>query len=109
MAIVALERLAQAVPLLLAGCSKKANLADLQPIQDDLGAAVASFNAAVAEAKHEQALSFTAKPSAGPLARTLLRLRHDLVLMGRAASAPLPACVRGQIGAAHSGGRSRRQ
>jgi hypothetical protein len=31
-----------------------------------------------------------AEPDEGPLSRTLLRLRHDLVILGRAAVCPLP-------------------
>jgi len=97
-AITALERLAHAMPLLMAGLSKESKPADLQRIQDDLGAVVAAFSTTVAEARHERALSFTAKPSVGPLSRTLLRLRHDLVLVGRAATAPLPDTLAQRLG-----------
>jgi uncharacterized membrane protein YccC len=89
-AVIALERLSQVLPVLLAGLSRKLTPADVQRSQDGLGAAVASFNADIAEARHEQALSFAPKPSAGPLSRTLLRLRHDLVIIGRAAANPFP-------------------
>ncbi len=34
--------------------------------------------------------SCCAEPDEGPLSRTLLRLRHDLVILGRAAAVPLP-------------------
>ena len=33
------------------------------------------------------------RPDPGPLTRTLLRLRHDLVILGRAAAAPLPDAI----------------
>jgi hypothetical protein len=38
-----------------------------------------------------------AVPDLGPLLRTLLRLRHDLVMIGRAAAAPLPGSVRATL------------
>jgi hypothetical protein len=47
----------------------------------------------VADAKHEEALSFTARSDPAPLSRTMLRLRHDLVIVGRAAAEPLPAAI----------------
>ena len=92
-AVLALEELAHALPLLLAGLSAKSNAGDVQRIQDDLGSTVASFAAVVAETKHEQPVTFGSRPDIGPLSRTLLRLRHDLVIIGRAASLPLPEAL----------------
>jgi hypothetical protein len=43
-----------------------------------------------AEAEHERSAHLAAGPDTGPLLRTLLRLRHDLVMIGRAAASPLP-------------------
>jgi hypothetical protein len=43
-----------------------------------------------AEAERERLLRISRAPDTGPLVRTLLRLRHDLVMIGRAAAAPLP-------------------
>src|SRR5262245_18156418 len=39
----------------------------------------------------------TAEPDQGPLLRTLLRLRHDLVMIGRAAAVPLPEAFRSRL------------
>ena len=36
-------------------------------------------------------------PDTGPLLRTLLRLRHDLVMIGRAAVAPLPQALQARL------------
>jgi len=36
-------------------------------------------------------------PDPGPLVRTLLRLRHDLVIVGRAAVEPLPQTLQGRL------------
>lgn len=92
-AVSALEMIAEAVPRLLAGFSTTLDLAEIQRLEDELGATVIAFDDAVAEARHEIGLSFGAKPNAGPLSRTLRRLRHDLVIIGRAAAAPFPAAI----------------
>jgi hypothetical protein len=42
------------------------------------------------EARREQMARLAAEPDLGPLIRTLLRLRHHLVMIGRAAVAPFP-------------------
>ncbi len=47
----------------------------------------------------EQVTRFADAPDPGPLLRTLLRLRHDLVMIGRAAAVPLPESVRPRLGA----------
>jgi hypothetical protein len=44
----------------------------------------------LAEAQRERLMNLLAAPDSAPLARTLLRLRHDLVIIGRSAAAPLP-------------------
>src|SRR5205085_1919739 len=38
-------------------------------------------------------------PDTGPLLRTILRLRHDLVMIGRASAAPLPSDLQGRLAA----------
>jgi hypothetical protein len=48
------------------------------------------LDAIVAEARHERISLLAAEPDPGPLLRTLLRLRHDLVMIGRAAAVALP-------------------
>ncbi len=89
-AVRALQQLAQALPRILAGFAAQSDPADLQRIQDALGSAVASFDAFVTDARNAQRVSFGSRPDAGPLSRTLLRLRHDCVIIGRAATRPLP-------------------
>ena len=92
-AAAALEQFAAALPILLHGLDEQLDPQRLRDVQDRLGAAVASIDAAVAEVRHENAFSLGAKVDAGPLSRTILRLRHDLVMVGRAAAAPLPPAV----------------
>ena len=59
-------------------------------IQNDIGAAVSDFQQITTEAQHELMITFAAQPDPGPLSRTMLRLRHDLVTIGRAGIRPLP-------------------
>ena len=92
-AAAALEQFANALPILLRGLGEPLDPQRLREVQDRLGAAVASIDAAVAEVRHENAFSLGAKVDAAPLSRTILRLRHDLVMVGRAAAAPLPPSI----------------
>jgi hypothetical protein len=92
-AVLALEQLAHALPVVLAGLSAKSDVGDVQRVQDKLGGVVASFDAIIADTKHEQTATFGPRPNVGPLSRTLLRLRHDLVIIGRAATCPLPEAL----------------
>ena len=48
------------------------------------------LNATGAEAEHERNARLTSGPDTGPLLRTLLRLRHDIVMLGRAVGCELP-------------------
>jgi hypothetical protein len=50
-----------------------------------------------AEAEQERAAGIGADPDTGPLLRTLVRLRHDLVNFGRAAMVPLPEALFARI------------
>ena len=42
-------------------------------------------------------MRFSPAPDTGPLLRTLLRLRHDLVIIGRAAVSPLPEALQARL------------
>ena len=77
----------------------------LHRIQDGIGQALVQMNVVGAEAERERSAGLAVGPDTGPLLRTLLRLRHDLVMIGRAASSPLPEAVRTRLEAplAHVG------
>jgi uncharacterized membrane protein YccC len=92
-----LRQLAREPPLLIAGFTRALDAADNSRIQDDIGRAVTSFQQITAEAEHELLINFAAQPDPGPLSRTMLRLRHDLVIIGRAAATPLPDTLRGHL------------
>jgi uncharacterized membrane protein YccC len=86
----ALNRLADALPLLLSGFTRQLVVADIFTVQDSVGHAVTAFQSVLDEARREQFVGLSIQPDLGSLSRTLLRLRHDLIIVGRAAVAPLP-------------------
>ena len=88
-----LDRMAHLLPKLLAGFARSLDMAEIGRLQDELGASVAGFQALATEAKRERLVPLTRHPDPAPLSRTLLRLRHDLVILGRAAVTPLPESV----------------
>lgn len=105
-----LNQMARALEELFEGLPQGLDTESLHRIQDGIGAALAQLNAVGAEAEHERAARLVAGPETGPLLRTLLRLRHDLVMLGRAAVRPLPEVLQTRLqaplartGAAFSG------
>jgi uncharacterized membrane protein YccC len=90
----ALERMARALGELLAGLRDGLDVDALHSIQDGLGQALEHLNVVGDEAERERSARLAVGPDTGPLLRTLLRLRHDLVMTGRAAASPLPDGVR---------------
>jgi uncharacterized membrane protein YccC len=88
-----LDQLADALPKLLSGFTEPLDVDQTRGIQDDIGEALAGFQAITAETKRERLVSLVAQPDPGPLSRTLLRLRHDFVIIGRAGNRPLPDSV----------------
>lgn len=90
---------AASVPALFAGFSASLDEAAIPHIQDKIGDALARLNTIAPEMQHEQMAPFAEAPDSGPLLRTLLRLRHDLVMIGRAAMVPLPNPLRPALAA----------
>jgi uncharacterized membrane protein YccC len=86
-----LREMARILPLLARGCLHKLDPGDIRRVQDELGAAITSLQAITADASSERLLRFAAGPDQGPLSRTLLRMRHDIVIIGRATATPLSA------------------
>ena len=93
-----IEQLARVLPVLLAGFTRNLDPTVIRRIQDEIGEAVADLQAIVVEAKGERLVNLVTEPDLGPLSRTLLRLRHDLVIIGRAAVAPLPGIFAERLG-----------
>jgi hypothetical protein len=88
-----LELLAAAFAELLAGLTGGLDNDALHRIQDGIGAAVTGLNATGAEAERERSAHLSSGPETGPLLRTIQRLRHDVVMIGRASVVPLPENV----------------
>ncbi|MBR1124478.1 FUSC family protein [Bradyrhizobium lablabi] len=88
-----LELIADAFVELLAGLTRGRDNDALHRIQDGIGTALVGLNATGAEAERERAAHLSSGPDTGPLLRTILRLRHDVVMIGRATVVPLPLDV----------------
>ena len=85
-----LELLAAAFAELLAGLTRGLDNDALHRIQDGIGVAMTGLNATGAEAERERSAHLSSGPETGPLLRTIQRLRHDVVMIGRACVVPLP-------------------
>jgi uncharacterized membrane protein YccC len=85
-----LDQIARALGELLAGLTQGLDVDALHRIQDGIGQALTQMNVVGAEAERERSAGLAVGPDTGPLLRTSLRLRHDLVMIGRAVANPLP-------------------
>jgi uncharacterized membrane protein YccC len=98
-----LELLAAALSELLSGLTRSLDNNALHHLQDGIGAAMVGLNAIGAEAERERAARLSTGPYTGPLLRTILRLRHDLVMIGRASVVPLPVELQSRLAAPLAG------
>ncbi len=71
--------------------------AALQTLHPRIRAALKKAEAAADEAARERRSHLTDEADPEPLIRTLYRVRHDLVMIGRAASNPLPSPLRERL------------
>jgi uncharacterized membrane protein YccC len=71
--------------------------APLQTLHPQIRAALKKAEAAADEAMRERKSHLTDEPNPEPLIRTLYRVRHDLVMIGRAAANPLPLPLRDRL------------
>lgn len=85
-----LELMAAVLGQLLEGFTRKLDAQSIQRMQDSIGEPLARISAIESEARRERLSYLSLEPDLAPLLRTLLRLRHDLVMIGRAAIVPLP-------------------
>jgi uncharacterized membrane protein YccC len=88
-----LRDMASLLPAVLSAFTQSADLNGIRRRQNDLGRAVGAFDELAAEARRERMVFFTRDVDPAPLTRTLLRLRHDFVILIRAAAEPLPGAV----------------
>ena len=87
----ALDLIATALSELLGALTSGRDNETLHKLQDGIGHAITSLQAIGAEAERERAAHLSRGPDTGPLLRTTLRLRHDLVMIGRSTVVPLPS------------------
>ncbi len=94
-----LDLMARALAALLAGLARGLDDDELHRLQDGIGQGLTDINAIGAEAERERRARLSSEPDTGPLRRTLLRLRHDLVIVGRAAGTSLPESMQARLSA----------
>jgi len=93
-----LDRIAAILQWLLAGFVRKLDMAEVDAARTDLGISLAVFQTFVVDAKRERMAALAPAPDFAPLLRTLIRLRHDLVILAGAASPPLSAPFAERVG-----------
>ncbi len=92
-----LDAMARALRGLIAGSSHGLDTAELHRLQDGIGRSLVRMSVISAEAEHERAARLASEPDTGPLTRMLLRLRHDIVMVGRAVQLPLPQALESRL------------
>jgi uncharacterized membrane protein YccC len=92
-----LNLLADALQELLAGLTRGRDNDALHALQDGIGHAISGLNAIGVEAERERSARLSHGPDTGPLLRTVLRLRHDVVMIGRATVTPLPINLQSRL------------
>jgi len=92
-----LDLLADALSRFLEDQTRELDQTERRRIQDGIAAALTRLNATGAEAEHERNARLTSGPNTGPLLRTLLRLRHDIVMLGRVVGCELPETVAARL------------
>jgi len=94
-----LELMAAVLKELLSGLTRGLDNDALHNLQDGIGSALVALNAVGSEAERERGAKLSSGTDTGPLLRTILRLRHDLVMIGRAGVVPLPVELQGRLAA----------
>ncbi|MGP8233042.1 MAG: FUSC family protein, partial [Methylovirgula sp.] len=85
-----LAKMADLLPVLVADLRARRPDTPARGLQGDIGVAFRQLATVSAEAARERSAYFNADPDAQPLINLVLRPRHDIVMMGRAATEPLP-------------------
>lgn len=92
-----LERMAEALADLARGFLDGMTTDGVNRVQDRIGAAVVALDAVGSVAERERSMRLASGADTGPLRRTLLRLRHDLVFLGRAVGPALDERMRDRL------------
>jgi uncharacterized membrane protein YccC len=88
-----LVRMADLLPILTADLGARRADATVHHLQNHIGDAFRQLAAINIEATRERSAYLNSEPDPQPLVDVTLRLRHDIVLLGRAAVEPLPDFV----------------
>jgi uncharacterized membrane protein YccC len=86
-----LRRLSELLPQLIAAISEQASPEELLSKQDRVRAALTELESIVTEAARERRNYLSEDVDPEPIVRTLRRVRHDLVLIGRIVAEPIIA------------------
>ena len=93
-----LDLLADALGKGLAGVTRGLDRDELSHMHDRIGVPLDQLHRVGIEAGHERLARLSSAPDSAPLERTLFRLRTDLLMIGRAATQPLPAALAARLG-----------
>lgn len=85
--------LAQRLPALLGDLATGVDTATATAAQAPLRSALAKLEAAASEARRERQVHLTSDPDPDPVVRTAMRLRNDLIIVGRAVSVPFASPI----------------
>lgn len=86
------------LPKLFSGFTGGLDETVIRTHQDQIGEAYGELDALAAEGANERTAYLMSEPDLGPLLRTLLRLQHDFIMIGRTAASPLPAELETRLG-----------
>ena len=92
-----LEEMAQALADLVAGMLDGMTIDAVNGVQDRIGDKVLALDTVGGDAEQERSARLSSGAETGSLRRTLLRLRHDLVFLGRAVGPPLSDTLRARL------------
>jgi uncharacterized membrane protein YccC len=92
-----LEQMSAALLNLMAGVHQGLTRDELNRVQDPIGVSLQELNVVGGEAERERSARLSSEADTGPLRRTLLRLRHDLIILGRAAGMPSSDAMRARL------------
>jgi len=92
-----LEQIARVLRALLLDVAEGIGSDDLHRLQDGIGRSLVELRTFAAETEHERSARLSFNADTGPLLRSLLRLRHDLVGIGRTAQLPLPEPLKSRL------------
>jgi hypothetical protein len=93
-----LDLMAGVLPELLIGFTQTLDETAILQRQDRIDQAFTRLATIAAEATRERMAYLALEPDTGLMLRTLLRLRHDIVMIGRAAVVPLSETLQARLG-----------